>query len=658
MRAGRRLSLRLLPWAAMLVAAVVVVVSRTGVVSASNRHGALPSTSASVGGTLVVDVPSVPVNLNPHTVAGDTAVTRAVGDAIWPQSYTVGPGLSPQLDTNLLSSAEVVSVSPQTVVYHIASQARWSDGQPIRAADFEYLWHEETLAALPPGGAGSAGASPSAGAPSAASSAGASSAASPSAGASSGGHARSVVSTTPGGAGVVAATTPAAPAKTGQAGTAAAAGTGVIGGVGYRDIQSVTGSQDGTTVTVVFRTPYADWPSLFDNLVPPQVATSAGWVQAFSAFDPTNLVSGGPWKVGAWVPGQRLVLVHNPDWWGTAPRLTSIVMQARPTTAAMAGDLAAGRAQLVQPSSFDLAALEAVSSAPTVRSETGLGTTMLQLVFNTAKAPFDQQAVRQAVGHLIDRAQLVRRLVQPLDPEVWVDDSFLYPNSQAGYQDDGSAYLAPHPAEAARLLAGAGIVPDASGTLTRAGAPVPLTLTWAAGDPWSALVGPAIAGQLVAAGFDVISNPVPSASLTGSVLPGGGWDLALVPVPGQAYTSQLVQAYSTAFGSTGADQVHDWSGFESAAVDSVFTQAASDLYAVSAAALYRQADQALWTALPALPLFAEPSLVAWSSDLTGVVADDGGAGVLWNLQAMAYSSGGSARTAAVRAPRTAVAVKR
>ena len=657
MRAGRRLSLRLLPWAAMLVAAVVVVVSRTGVVSASNRNGSSPTTSANVGGTLVVDVPSVPVNLNPHTVAGDTAVTRAVGDAIWPQSYTVGPGLSPQLDSNLLTSAEVVGVSPQTVVYHIAPQARWSDGQPIRATDFEYLWHEETLDA-PPAGASSA-ASSAAGASSAASpSAGASSAASSAAGASSAGNTRSGASTPSGGAGVVAATRWATPEKTGAAGTAAAPGAGVIGGVGYRDIQSVTGSPDGTTVTVVFRTPYADWPALFDNLVPPQVAASAGWVQAFSAFDPTTLVSGGPWEVGAWVPGQRLVLVHNPDWWGTAPRLTRIVMQARSTTAAMAGDLAAGRAQLVQPGSFDLAGLEAVSSAPTVRSQVGLGTTMLQLVFNTTKAPFDQQAVRQAVGHLIDRAQLVRRLVQPLDPEVWLDDSFLYPNSQAGYQDDGSAYLVPHPTEAARLLAGAGIVPDASGIETRAGSPVPLTLTWAADDPWSALVGPAIAGQLVAAGFNVSSNPVPSASLTGSVLPRGGWDLALVPVPGQAYTSQLVQAYSSAFGTAGADQVHNWSGFESAAVDSVLTQAASDLYAVSAGSLYRQADQALWTALPALPLFAEPSLVAWSSDLTGVISDDGGAGVLWNLQAMAYSSAGSARTAAVPAPRTAVAVKR
>ena len=38
--------------------------------------------------------------------------------------------------------------------------------------------------------------------------------------------------------------------------------------LGYRDVASVTGSNGGRTVTVVFATPFADWRVLFDHMVP------------------------------------------------------------------------------------------------------------------------------------------------------------------------------------------------------------------------------------------------------------------------------------------------------------------------------------------------------------------------------------------------------
>ena len=41
---------------------------------------------------------------------------------------------------------------------------------------------------------------------------------------------------------------------------------------GYRDIKSIKGSNDGKTVTVVFRKPYSDWECLFANLIPAHIA--------------------------------------------------------------------------------------------------------------------------------------------------------------------------------------------------------------------------------------------------------------------------------------------------------------------------------------------------------------------------------------------------
>lgn len=552
---------RLLPWGALSTAVVVTVVTST--VGGTAAAGATGSTST--GATLVVDVPSVPTDLNPHTVAGDTAETTAVANAVLPQCYQVAPGLSVTIDSHLLDSAEVVSVDPQTVVYQINPKAVWSDGTPIRADDFVYLWHKEVGA--PTGG-------PDTG-----------------------------------------------------------ANASVASSIGYRDIASVTGSNGGTTVRVVFRTPYADWTDLFDDLIPPQVATVDGWSTGFDGAAPTPLVSGGPWEVTSWTPGQRLELSPNPRWWGPKPSLGHIVLQATGSTTAMVDDLVGGSSQVIQPDSLSLGTLDAVSSDPSVRSSSALGTTMLQLVFDTRRAPLDQTVVRQGIAHLVDRAQIASRLVQPLQPLSWVDGDFLAPNVKRGYVDDGSAYLDADPATADKLLASAGITPNVWDTLTNPdGTPLTLTLTWAADDPWSALVGPQVAADLEAGGIDVDSLPVDTDSLAGTLAPGGDWDLALMPIPASPWLSELAPAYSTGVGALGVDGTQDWSGFDDPALDNLLAEASAQLAADQSGRLYRQADQLLWTDLPALPLFAEPTVTAWSAEVSGVDPDDGAAGVLWGAQ--------------------------
>ena len=75
------------------------------------------------GGTVTVALDQLPTTLNDHTVAGDTPAGRMLGSAVWAQVFRVGPGLTPQLDTNVVDSAEVISLSPQTVVYQIDPQS-------------------------------------------------------------------------------------------------------------------------------------------------------------------------------------------------------------------------------------------------------------------------------------------------------------------------------------------------------------------------------------------------------------------------------------------------------------------------------------------------------------------------------------------------------
>lgn len=333
--------------------------------------------------------------------------------------------------------------------------------------------------------------------------------------------------------------------------------------------------------------------------------------------------------ISSWSPGQSVVLVHNPHWWGTPPALDELVLQAEPDAPALALALRAGQVQVASPPGFDAAFEAEVSSWPTLMSRVQLGTTILQLVFNVRASPLDDASLRQGIAHMVDRAGLVSDVVQPLDPLVWEDNDHLFANGQSWYTDDAAGYESPDPQTGAKDLASAGLTTDASGTWTWHGTPLRLTFAWASDDPWSAAVGPALAAQLTAAGLDVDSMPVSSSSLFGSVLPGADFDLALVPIPAGAYPSQLAPAFGSPPGQP-KGAVSDWSGFEDPNVDDLFAQAAQELAALPDKKLYQQIDQDLWNAMPSLPLFAEPVITAWSASLTGVKSDPGGLGPLWS----------------------------
>jgi peptide/nickel transport system substrate-binding protein len=59
---------------------------------------------------------------------------------MYPQPFHVQPDFTVKLDDTFLVSAEQTSTDPQTIVYRINQGAVWSDGVPVNADDFIYLW--------------------------------------------------------------------------------------------------------------------------------------------------------------------------------------------------------------------------------------------------------------------------------------------------------------------------------------------------------------------------------------------------------------------------------------------------------------------------------------------------------------------------------------
>ena len=74
----------------------------------------------------------------------------------------------------------------------------------------------------------------------------------------------------------------------------------------------------------------------------------------------------------------------------------------------------------------------------------------------------------------------------------------------------------------------------------------------------------------------------------------------------------------------------DYSGFDAPQVDAGLEQASANLDPARAATTYQEVDRLLWQAMPAIPLFCEPTLIVSSADVSGVQGDAWGTGPLWD----------------------------
>ena len=129
-------------WLAAL-AAVAVVVTGVLVLRAgddppgwSGRQGV----GIREGGTVQVTAIQEPSGFNPSTSKDNGVALQQVAVTVYPSVFRVHPDFSVRLDQTFMVSAELTGQDPQTITYQIRPDARWSDGTPITAADFIYLW--------------------------------------------------------------------------------------------------------------------------------------------------------------------------------------------------------------------------------------------------------------------------------------------------------------------------------------------------------------------------------------------------------------------------------------------------------------------------------------------------------------------------------------
>ncbi|CAH1690773.1 ABC transporter substrate-binding protein [Hyphomicrobiales bacterium] len=160
-------------------------------------------------------------------------------------------------------------------------------------------------------------------------------------------------------------------------------------------------------------------------------------VKKFGAEYGRNPVGTGPFRFVEWVGQERVVLKANPDYWQKTekgeklPYLDGVVIRSIPNYATAILELESGGTQLMQginPQDFDR-----IAANPNLKLVESPQVTSQMLVFNTQRAPFSDQRVRQAVALSIDRATLAKAIAGKygavyatmMPPSDWVYDASL-----------------------------------------------------------------------------------------------------------------------------------------------------------------------------------------------------------------------------------------
>ena len=164
---------------------------------------------------------------------------------------------------------------------------------------------------------------------------------------------------------------------------------------------------DEYTVKLVTEEPFGPMFSHLSHsnnaMVSPK-ALEASWDQPVA-----EPVGTGPFKLESRVPDDRLTMVRNKDYWGTAPKLDEIVWRVIPDDASRVIALETGQVDvIVRIPPLDVPRLDAdadinIEVAPSVRT--------MFIGFNTAREPFDDPLVRQALNYAVNKEAIVEHIL-------------------------------------------------------------------------------------------------------------------------------------------------------------------------------------------------------------------------------------------------------
>ena len=384
-------------------------------------------------------------------------------------------------------------------------------------------------------------------------------------------------------------------------------------------IASVTGSDDGKTVTVVYKERSIQWKSglLFNALVPAHVARRVGWNTGFDRFDPAVQVSNGPFRIASHNPGKDLTLVRNERYWAPSATLDSIVFRFTSEDAATSafkngeGDLVVGHALP------DV--VSQLRSLPGVTTRVVPSRGQEYVGFNLRNELLAMPEARKALALALDRRSIVERAVGSA-ADVRLVNSFLFADDHPDYRDtSGGRYDRPDVPGAKRLLEGAGFTLGPDGVYAKDGKRLSFRARTVAEAPHDAELV-LVQAQVKAAGIELrIDNG--AVGVIGPQLQRGDFDVEVFSY-GKGDFGTVTQFRSG----------NKWA-YANPRPNQLILQAGGELDDAKRLGLLEQADRVLWDDLPIVPLYQSPLLLAVRDTFANVEPNTSGpGGPFWNAE--------------------------
>jgi peptide/nickel transport system substrate-binding protein len=537
---------RPLPLAALFLAFALVIAACGGGGGGGGDSGT--STATKDGGTLSYAADQEPTGFNANTSKDNGTSVLNVVINMFPPVFRLHPDYSVQLNKELMDSAEQTSTDPQTIVYKIKPEAVWSDGTPVSADDFIYLWKNLN---------------------------------------------------------------------------GSIKGNDVAATTGFDQIQSVNGSDNGKTVTVVFSEPFTDWKSLFYGLLPAQYMAKVpgGWNTGLDK-NPEKIPTNGPFVVSGWDEGQSLTLSRNDKYFGPKAHLDSIVFRFLPESTTQPAALQNSEVDLIYPQpQLDMVAQ--VKALPDVTSELNIGLSFEHLDFNFKNEHLANVGVRKAIATGLNIQELVNRTVRQFTDEARPLGNRIWLSGQQWYQDHFGQYGKADVAGATKLLEDAGYTKGADGIYAKDGKQLSLRLSTTAGNQLRETQEQLIQAQLKQIGVDIKIVNADNRELFGEWLPQGNFDIANFGWVGNPFAvSSSQDLYRTGGGNYGK--------YSSDKVDQLFTDAVRETDEAKSAELGNQIDQQITADMATIPLYAKPTYLAVRNTFTGVGDNATQEGPFWN----------------------------
>lgn len=393
--------------------------------------------------------------------------------------------------------------------------------------------------------------------------------------------------------------------------------------VGYSDIKSVVGSNQGKTVTVVFKKPFSEWEQLFRFLVPSKLGGEVGWNEGFVTPSPRVEVSGGPYRFAGYIPGHQLELVRNPLYWSTPASIPVIRFVVNPNPGTYPSELQNGTLGLLQ-TSFHGVLYSDIQSVVGVKSYLVPSLVTQELIFNLKNKFLSDLKVRQAILLAIDRQKIAYDAIGAFVPNASSAGNNIFCPGTPQYHNDGALFDASNPTKAIALLGSDGYHLSAKGVLEKQGVPLDLTIAVDQSNHQLLMVEQVIERELQSIGIQVTQANVSAGVLEGSLLPKGRYDMAIVGQSGSP---------NAAFGGSRYYQSGsplNYTGFKNSEADKLITEAREQLDPGTSVQIYNQLDALIWKELPSVPLYSSPDILAFQSGYNFIGSSSASSTIFWN----------------------------